>query len=126
MKLFVEERELQEKLKAEWYEAMKAFVHQVQATFERKAEERDDQSLVWERIEFPQGFATLLFQKIMRLKPLLTRCNPETHENVNWPKVLEELGDIAAYCQIFGSLILMLNRREGILQKVIKGKEGQS
>jgi hypothetical protein len=110
-KLFPEEVALAERLQDEWHGAIGRVVDQFMRTVTRKGQERDTGSLVWERVEFPGGFLTILRQKLERLVPLFACYDPLDVGSMNWEKAREECVDFGAYAFFMAAIIDMIQRR---------------
>lgn len=113
-KLFPEERALQQALKEEWYESIEQFTASADEVFAAKGKTRDVEELLWERLSFPHGIGQQIWQKALRLRPMMEEKQREDPYEADWSLVLEELRDICNYSRMLGGIIQMIQARRPV------------
>lgn len=111
MRIFPEEKAQQKSLSQEWRDEVAAVVEDAMGIFQQRGTIRDGDGLVWDRLQFPHGFMTIINQKVSRVPTLLVGYDPHQWSTVAWKKVIDELVDVGVYCFMLIAIIQILARR---------------
>lgn len=111
MRIFPEEKAQQKVLSEEWRTEVTTVVDEAMGVFHQRGEVRDADGLVWDRLQFPHGFMTIINQKVSRVPTMLVSYNPQQWTEVAWTKVIDELMDVGVYCFMLIAIVRMLARR---------------